>query len=88
MCTLNDILRTEVRSYDAAPTAKQGMSKERIRFNTDVMFALAKRLELPLDSTAELMRRHDGFSRLYRSFIRRHEASASDIAKELSLTLS
>lgn len=87
MCKLNDILNTEVRSYDGEPSAKQGMSVERIRFNTDVMFALAKRLEMPLDRTMELMRTHDGFRRLYRSFSRRHEASANEIAKELSHSL-
>lgn len=87
MCKLNDILNTEVRSYDGEPSAKQGMSVERIRFNTDVMFALAKRLEMPLDRATELMRRRDGFRHLHRSFARRHEVSAYEIAKELSLSL-
>ena len=87
MCKLNDILNTEVRSYDSEPSAKQGMSVERIRFNTDVMFALAKRIELPLDRTLELLRSNDGFRRLHRSFARRHEASANEIAKELCLSL-
>lgn len=87
MCKLDVILNTDVRSYDIEPTAKHGMAMERIRFNTDVMFALAKRLEMPLDSTAELMRKGDGFRRLHRSFSRRHETSVSEIAKELSISL-
>ena len=87
MCKLNDILNTEVRSYDVAPTASSGMSQERIRFNTDVMFALAKRLELPLDRTTELMRRHGGFRRLYNSFAHRHVTSPYNRAKELSISL-
>lgn len=87
MCKLNDILNTEVRIYDGGPSATNGISMERVRFNTDVMFSLAKRLEMPLDATADLLRRHDGFRRLHRSYGRRHEASASDIAKELSSLL-
>ena len=63
------------------------MSMERIRFNTDVMFSLAKRLEMPLDATTELLRSHNGFRRLHRSYGRRHKDSVSDIAKELSLSL-
>lgn len=87
MCKLNDILNTEIRSYDVAPSATNGMSMERVRFNTDVMFSLAKRLEMPLDATADLLRRHNGFHRLQRSYGRRHAVSASDIAKELSILL-
>jgi len=87
MCKLDDILDTEVRNYVGVPSGKQGMSVERIRFNTDVMFALAKRLELPLDRTTELMRRCGGFRRLHRSYTRRGEVSANEIAKELSFSL-
>ena len=87
MCKLNDILNTEVRSYDVEPSARTGMSQERIRFYTDVMFALAKLLEMPLDNIIDLMRHHDGFRRLNRSYVRRHKSSAYKIAKELSLSL-
>lgn len=87
MCKLNDVLKTKVYSYDAEPSARSGMSQERIRFNTDVMFALAKRLQKPLDSTTNLMRQRDGFRRLHRSYGRRHEVSVNKIAKELSISL-
>ena len=87
MCKLNHILNTEVRIYDVVPSATNGMSMERIRFNTDVMFNLAKRLEMPLDATTDLLRSHNGFRRLHRSFGLRHKVSASDIAKELSHSL-
>ena len=87
MCKLNDILNTEVRNFDGEPSAKQGMRVERIRFNTDVMFALAKQLEMPLDRATELMRRRNGFHLLRRSYAHRHDVSVCEIAKELSLSL-
>ena len=88
MCKLDVILKTNVSNYAGKPTAKRGMTMDRIRFNTDVMFALARRLELPLDCTTELMRRSGGFKRLYNSYMHRHDMTTSEIAKELSRSLN
>jgi len=87
MCSLNDILKTDIRTYNDAPTAKQGISAERIRFNTDVMFSVAKRMELPLDKTADLMRQKGAFGILNKAYSRRKRCSVSDIAREISQSL-
>ena len=84
MCKLDDILKTEVRSIDAQPSARHGMSAECIRFNTDVMFAVAKHLEMPLDKTADAMRQKGLFKRLDRAYRYRTREKLSSVVKELS----
>ncbi len=88
MCKLNVILDTEERRYDEAPDAKCGMSQERIRFNTDVMFYVAKHMAMPLDRTADLMRRRGSFRELQRAYRHRHSMSAQAIANEISNRLA
>lgn len=84
MYKVDDILNTEVRSFDGHPTAKQGMSMDRIRFYTDVIFALAKFKEKPLDVTIDLLLSSKKITRLYLSYGQRKKKSAREIAKELS----
>lgn len=88
MCKLNVILDTEERRYNEAPSAKNGMTQEHIRFNTDVMFYVAKRMEMPLDRTADLMRRCGSFRELQRAYSRRHSMSAQAVANEISSELT
>lgn len=87
MCKLEAILNTEVKTRKVVPSSKRGMTKERIRFNTDVMFSVAKQMKMPLDRTAELMLERGAFKRLANSYTQRHTSSINKIAKEISLEL-
>lgn len=87
MCKLDVILNTDVRKYDEKPTATRGMTMERIRFNTDVMFYVAKLLKMPLDRTADLMRNNGAFSLLNKAFGNRHKSTTRDIANLITKSL-
>ena len=87
MCKIEDILNTEIRMQEKVNPVKQGMTSERVRFNTDVMFAVAKQLEMPLDKTSELMRRKNMFQRLHRGFAHRHSEGVAQLSKTISKAL-
>ena len=87
MRNLDTILNTEVKASNVVPSSKHGMTKERIRFNTDVMFSVAKQMKMPLDKTAELMQEKNAFKQLANSYSQRHNTSDNKIAKEISVTL-
>ena len=83
MCKLDDILNTEIKTYESLPTAQRGIGTDRVRFNTDVMFSVAKSLEMPLDKTAELMRRKNMFKRLGKAYVRRNAVSMKVLSDEI-----
>jgi energy-converting hydrogenase A subunit M len=87
MCKIEDILNTEYRVCNEQPTAQKGMTTERVRFNTDIVFSIAKKLEMPLDKTADLMRRKGAFKRLGKAFTRRKTVSVKTITDEIAQSL-
>lgn len=87
MCKLDDILKTEIRRPTVGEPADKGMSVERLEFNTDVMFAVAKIMEMPLDKTADLMRKKGQFSTLRRAYSQRHRLSISSISNSITKSL-
>ena len=87
MCKLDDILKTEVRRPMVGEPADKGMSIERVKFNTDVMFAVAKKLELPLDKTADLMRKTGQFNSLRRAYSQRHRLGIVTISNSITKSL-
>ena len=87
MCNLDDILKTEIRKPTVGAPADKGMSVERLEFNTDVMFAVAKKMELPLDKTAALMRNKGLFSVLHRAYTQRHRQSINSISNIITKSL-
>ena len=87
MCKLDDILKTEIRKPTVGELSDKGMSVERLEFNTNVMFAVAKEMELPLDKTADLMRRKGQFSALRRAYSQRHRLSIGSISNSITKSL-
>ena len=87
MCKIDKILKTTIRDYNQGEAVGKRMTKQRIRYNTDVVFAVAKRMELPLDKTAEMMVEKDMFKRLKRFYTRRDSVSVATVGKEISLSL-
>mgnify|MGYP006872991968 CR=1 FL=1 len=87
MCKLDDILKTEIRKHSIGEPAEKGISFERVEFNTDVIFAVAKKMELPLDKTADLMRRKGQFDALRRAYSQRHRMSIGSISNTISKSL-
>lgn len=87
MCKLDDILKTETCRPNIVKTADKGISVERVKFNTDVMFAVAKGLGLPLDKTAELMRSKGQFSTLRRAYSQRHRKSIRKVSSTITESL-
>ena len=87
MCKLDDILKTEIRKPTVGEPADKGMSVERVKFNTDVMFAVAKKMELPLDKTADLMRRKGQFNALRQAYSQRYRLSIGSISNSITKSL-
>ena len=55
MCKLDTILHTSLNSFAKDyPRQKQGMYFGRIEYTTNLLFAMAKRVEMPLDKTIQL----------------------------------
>lgn len=87
MYKIEKILSTEVRDYNQGAPASRKMTKQRIRYNTDVVFAVAKQMDAPLDKTADLMLAKDVFKRVYKSYSQRDVVSVNSVAKQISLAL-
>ncbi len=49
MCKLDSIIQTKQHHIDVAHSDNKGMSPERIRYNTDLVFSVAKEKGIPLD---------------------------------------
>lgn len=84
MCKLDDILKTEQKSVQRPVQTRRGLSYDHIEYNTNVMFAVAKRLEMPLDKTVDAMRQKGLFKRLDRAYRNRTREKLSSVVKELS----
>lgn len=87
MCKIDRILSTEVRDFNQGAPAGRKMTRKRIRYNTDVVFAVAKQIEMPLDKTVDLMLAKDELKRVYKSFSQRDTVSVDSVAKQISLAL-
>ena len=87
MCKLEDILKTELRMPLTDIQTEKGISSERIAFNTDVMFAVAKKMEMPLDKTADLMRQKGMFKTLHKAYAIRHKEGVVGVSKLISKSL-
>lgn len=82
MCKFEDIIKTTPRKIIVEEKQKKGISMNRIEFNTNIVFDLAKRLELPLDQTLLLLKGKSA-SYLSSAYRKRNEMKQQEIVKEL-----
>lgn len=87
MKKIDRILTTEIRDFKQGDPINKRMTKQQIRYNTDVVFAVAKRMDKPLDQTASMMLNKNEFKRLYNSYKRRNSVSANTIVEHISQAL-
>ena len=85
MCGIKKIIQTKKGSLVRdAKVQRRGLNFDHIRFNTDVVFEVAKKLELPLDEAFERMKQYDGLISLSRSYRHRRVVGAKDAARGIS----
>lgn len=86
MCKIEKVLRTKRAVIPALQPQKGGkpMSVNQIRYNTDMVFSIAKKLEIPLDEAVDKMTRNGGMRTLNNSYRKKNRVSRSSIVKEIS----
>ncbi len=87
MCTLDTILQTKQEHVGKVPTGKKGMSTERIKYNTNLIFSIAKEKGLPLD---EVLRKiSSGKSKILfdKAFEMRKKTSFNNQVLQISSTI-
>ncbi len=88
MCELDTILQTSLNSFPKDyPRQKRGMSFNRIEYTTNLLFAIAKRVELPLDKTMQLIREKGEMPKLCNSFLKRKAIKPNTIIREISKSI-
>lgn len=83
MCKLDTVIRTTEQGYSPTNVIKRGKSIEQIEYMTNILFALAKRLQKPLDKTLESLEERDLFPILDKAYQNRNIKSSSAVLKEL-----
>lgn len=83
MCKFEDIIRTTPQDVKVKEGQGKNISLTRIEFNTDIVFALAKKLEKPLDETLSLMKKTKANSYLFSIFGKRKQISQKEIVNNL-----
>lgn len=86
MCRIEKILRTQQTTLPPISKQEEGksMSVNQIRYNTDMVFSIAKNLEIPLDVAIDRMKRNGSMRTLNNSYRKRNRVSYSAIVKEIS----
>ena len=82
MCKLDMIINTTVQDFHPTTVIKRGKSKEQIEYMTNILFALAKRLQKPLDKTLESIEKSH-LPILDKAYLCRKQKSSNDIVNEL-----
>ena len=49
MCKIERVLETKLQKIPLGEVQKKGLSFDHIKYNTDIVFSLAKKLEIPID---------------------------------------
>ena len=83
MCKLEDILKTEQKSFLTPKQSSHGLSYDHIEYNTDLLFMFSKKIGKPLDQTLELVRNGRGKSVVDGAYRRRRIKTQREIVKEL-----
>ena len=83
MCKLDTIIDTRVQDFHPTTVIKRGKSKEQIEYMTNILFALAKRLQKPLDKTLESIEKNHLLPILDKAYLCRKQKSSDDIVNEL-----
>ena len=82
MCKLEDIIKTTPQKIQIEEKQNKGISIARIKFNTEIIFALSKALEIPLDKTVSLIKKK-GSTCLFNLFRKRNSMSQEEMIKKL-----
>ncbi len=80
MCKLDTIINTTVRDFHPSTVIKRGKSMEQIEYMTNILFALAKRLQRPLDKTLESIEKSHLLPILDKAYLCRKQKSSNDIS--------
>ena len=84
MCKLDTIINTTVHDFHPSTVIKRGKSMEQIEYMTNILFALAKRLQRPLDKTLECIEKSHLLPILDKAYHCRKQKSSNDIENELT----
>ena len=82
MCKLENIIRTTQKKIRLKEQQNKGISSARIEFNTNIIFALSKTIEKPLDVTLSLIK-EKGSQCLFQSFGKRNVMKQKEIVEQL-----
>lgn len=89
MCKIEKILKTQRTSIPiGAQLGTKPMSMNQIRYNTDVIFSVAKKLEIPLDEAIDRMKRNGGMKTLNNAYRKRNQVSHSSVVKNITSEIS
>lgn len=87
MCTIDTIIKTSLHPVEPTQTVKRGKSFEQIEYMTNIIFAVAKRLQQPLDKTLDLIMQKGMISVLDGAYKNRKNRTVRSIVDELSNNL-
>lgn len=87
MCTIDTIIKTSLHPTEPTQTVKRGKSFEQIEYMTNIIFAVAKRLQQPLDKTLDLIMQKGMISVLDGAYKNRKNRTVRSIVDELSNNL-
>lgn len=84
MCKLDTIINTTAQDFHPTTVIKRGKSMEQIEYMTNILFALAKHLQKPLDKTLECIENSKLLPILDKAYRFRKEKSSNDIVNEMT----
>lgn len=88
MCKLDIIIKTTPRKIANVKGAKRGKSLEQIEYMTDILFAVAKRTEEPLDKTLEQIQERGLMTALNNAYRNRKKIKAKQLVEDLHKKIS
>lgn len=72
MCKIEKVLETKVQKIPIGETQKKGLSYDHIRFNTDLVFSIAKKLEIPIDDAIMRIKQTDNLKTFNNAYSKRN----------------
>ena len=72
MCKIEKVLETKVQKIPIGEAQKKGLSYDHIRFNTDLVFAIAKKLEIPIDDAIMRIKQTDNLKTFNNAYSKRN----------------
>ena len=72
MCKIEKVLETKVQKIPIGEVQKKGLSYDHIRYNTDLVFSIAKKLEIPIDDAIMRIKHTDNLKTFNNAYSKRN----------------